>query len=84
MLGSSNYVFQCVPTFDKIHMNLSFYGNQIGEILEILLLKRSFSIPNGTKWNVIWKIVSITTGFYTKCWFKMKSSQFIRNLLISS
>ena len=83
MVRSSNYVFQCVPIVDKIHMNLSFHGNQIGEILAILLLKQSFNIPNGTKLNVLWKSLSITTGFYTKSWFEMKSSQFLRNLLIS-
>ena len=66
MLRCLNYVFQCVSIFDKDHMNLSFHGNQIGEIVANLLLKHSFDIPNGTKWNVLWKILSITTGFYTK------------------
>ena len=29
------------------------------------------------------KMLRITTGFYTKSWFEVKSSQFLRNLLIS-
>ena len=42
MLRSWNYVFQCVPIFYKDHMNVSYHGNQIGEILAILLLKTFF------------------------------------------
>ena len=46
-----------------------------------VVLPFPFNIPNGTKWNFLWKMSSIMTGFYTKSWFEMKSSQFHRNLL---
>ena len=54
MQRSLNYVFHVVPTFDKDRMNMSFHGNQIGDIVAILLLKHStcINIPNETKWIV--------------------------------
>ena len=48
MLRSSNYVLKYVSIFEKIHMNLSFHDNKIGEILAILLLKTFFK---HSKWN---------------------------------
>ena len=52
MLRSQDHVFQIMPIFYTNHMNMSFHGNQIEDIVAILLQKRSIGIPNGTKWNV--------------------------------
>ena len=52
MLRSQDHVFQIVPISYIDHMNMSFHGNQIEDIVAILLQKRSIGIPNGTKWNV--------------------------------
>ena len=39
MLRSRDHVFQIVTIFDKDHMNMSFQGKQIEEIVAILLRK---------------------------------------------
>ena len=43
MINYDNYdkdhVFQTVPMFDKDDMNMGFHGNQIEDIVPILLLK---------------------------------------------
>ena len=52
MLRSQDQVFQIVPIFYKDHMNVSFHGNQIEDMVAILMQKHSIGIPNGTKWNV--------------------------------
>ena len=38
--------------FDKDYGNTRFDDNQIGDMLQIVVTKRSIDIPNGTKWNV--------------------------------
>ena len=35
MLRTSNYVFSLVPIFHKDPRNMSFHGNQIGDIVAI-------------------------------------------------
>ena len=46
MLRSRDHVFLIVPIFDKDHMNTCFHGNQIVDIVAILL---AFQIEqNGT------------------------------------
>ena len=37
-----------MPIFHKDHTNMSFHGNQTGDIVAILLLKHSIDIQNGT------------------------------------
>ena len=56
----------CAHFFYKDHMNMSFHGNRIEDIVAILLLK---TFHWHSKWNTMecfWRILSMTTGFYTK------------------
>ena len=39
MLISCNYVFTMMSIFDKNYGNMSFHGNQIGQMVPILLVK---------------------------------------------
>ena len=53
MLRSRHHVFQIVPIFHKDPMNMSFHGNQIEDIVEIVIAKNVLlALANGTKWNV--------------------------------
>ena len=44
MLRSQDHVFQIVPIFYEDHMNMSFHGNQIEDIVAISLPKNSIGI----------------------------------------
>ena len=63
---------------------MGFHGNQIGDMVPILLSKNillTFQMEqNGTFLD---NFLSMTTGFYTKNWFEMKFSLFFIKLLIS-
>ena len=78
MLRSSNYVFPFAPIFPKDHMNMSYHGNQIA----IFLLKTFFWHSKWNKMEHFWRILGMTTGFYTKRKSEKKSFFFIK-LLIS-
>ena len=58
--------------FDKDHIYISFHGNQIGDTVRILQLKkRSIGRSNGKMWNVS---SSTAIKFYIKSLFDMKFS----------
>ena len=47
-------------------MKMSFHGNQIGHKVSMLLLKTFQWHPKWNKMELFWRILSVTTGFYTK------------------
>ena len=65
MLRSLDHVFQIVPIFDKDHKNMSFHGNQIEDIVAILLLKTFHWHSKCIKMESFWRMFSMTR-FYTK------------------
>ena len=66
MLGAWNYVFTLVSIFCKDYLNMSFCGNQIGNIVPILLVENvllTFQMDKMERFRII---LSKTTGFYTQ------------------
>ena len=72
-----------MPIFYKDHMNMSFHGNQIEDIVAILLLKTFHWHSKWNKMERFWRILSMTTRFYTKRYCKMKFTLFLIRWLIS-
>ena len=76
-------MFTLVSIFDINYGNMGFHGNQIGDMVPILLAKKVLLTFQWNKMKRFWMILKMTTGFYTKNWFEMEFSLFFIKLLIS-